>query len=52
VTEFTVAIGGRLACSYFDPEKGALYAMEDTDENSHFDLTLQSERIGMIQEIH
>ncbi|KAG8850335.1 MutS protein msh5 [Serendipita sp. 411] len=39
--------GGSVACSYFDPQTGILYIMEDTEENNHFDLTLRVlEHIG------
>ncbi|VDC00678.1 unnamed protein product [Peniophora sp. CBMAI 1063] len=30
--------GGRLGCSYYDPMKGIMYVLEDTQEDAHFDL--------------
>ncbi|KIK07942.1 hypothetical protein K443DRAFT_128726 [Laccaria amethystina LaAM-08-1] len=30
---------GRVACAYYEPMKGLLYVLEDTQETPHFDLT-------------
>ena len=34
---------GRVACAYYEPLKGLLYVLEDTQETPHFDLTRMRE---------
>lgn len=35
---------GRVACAYYDPLKCAVFFLEDTPENGHFDLTRACKR--------
>ncbi|KAG9315778.1 DNA mismatch repair protein mutS [Chiua virens] len=30
---------GRIGCAYYDPAKGVVYVLEDTQEGAHYDLT-------------
>ena len=39
---------GRVACAYYEPLKGLLYVLEDTQETPHFDLTRMREHFRVL----